>query len=318
MAILHAPMDERDVIPSVQMATQPFAAMELTPDSPDEVNFGTALAAKEDRLVVAGERALHFFHQVDGRLILAERKELATSALTFSGNDLIVGGGVPSHQTSSDPTHVVLERSAVQVQEGSITRVRTQGSQGYSLTAYQDRLVVGRYAKDASSGAERGRVSLFTRGPDLDLVLLNSVQSRSETFDQFGTSIVLTGNFLLVGAPEGEGRVDFFMRSGKPTYEYWSAVNPPKNCIGFGRAIACDGYRLAISGWDAETKRGRVWLYVWIGGAPRDQLFVEVWESSDPNNGESFGESLALGPGWLAVGAPREGSSGRVIVRPFE
>jgi len=298
----------------------------LALETGDDVNFGAALAAKGDRLVIAGERALHIFHKVDGRWGRAERVELPAStqnerwgsAITFSENEIVVGGGLSLDQNSVDPSDVVLESSPIQSQETPLSLLRAPGPLRHSLTADHDRLVVGRYSKEEGGETERGIVSLFTRGPNSELVLLNSVQSKSETFDQFGTSIVLDGNCLLVGAPEGKGRVDFFMRAGKPTYEYWSVEHPPENCIGFGRAIACDGYRLAISGWDAATKRGRVWLYVWIGGAPRDQLFVEVWEPIDGCDGERFGESLALGPGWLAVGAPsKNAGGGRVIVRPF-
>ena len=144
------------------------------------------------------------------------------------------------------------------------------------------------------------------------------------TGDQFGDSVALSGNTLVVGAPhedscatginanqanndcEGAGAVYVFTR----TNEAWSQqayikgpnAQTPHNGAAFGFHVAVSGDTLAVSGpGDTLTGGGIISVYTRTNGVWTEEAHLE--SPDDPSRGFSTSSTVALDGDTLAVGS---------------
>jgi len=141
--------------------------------------------------------------------------------------------------------------------------------------------------------------------------------SNNSAGDQFGSSVSLDGDTLVVGAP-ASGKVYMFVRSGTAWLQQWYEN---AGGIGFGWSVAVSGDTVAIgapfenssasgingnSNDTSASNAGAVYMFVRSSGSWSEDAYIKA---SNTNAGDQFGWSLALSGVTLAVGAPFEDSS---------
>ena len=172
------------------------------------------------------------------------------------------------------------------VQQGYLKASNTGGSDRFGLSAALagDTLVVGAPFEDSNatgvngneadnSAADSGAAYVFIRTGGVWSQQAYLKASNTETFDQFGYSVALAGDTLVVWAP----------------FE--------------------DSNATGVNGNQADnsaTSSGAVYVFTRTGGVWSQQAYLKV---SNTRVGGWLGQSVALASDTLAVGAPGEGSN---------
>lgn len=231
-------------------------------------------------------------------------------------------------RSGSDPTAFTLLKSIT----GSDSAARD--SFGFSVGVYGDTLVVGNASSSAGAAYvfERNQGDADNWGETKKLV-----RDNGRTFTNFGRSLAIQDDTIVVGAPLGLGDVFIFQRDqdganqwGKTqTLDSGLPITTTPKVASFGEAIAFTGNRLAISapriGITAEDVPvgspafaanfvGAVFIYQQDNGqwAPEAKLFSsDIDLNADPLLDDSYGATLALNGDTLFVGATA-GSTGGV------
>lgn len=164
-----------------------------------------------------------------------------------------------------------------------------------SISADGDTFVVG----DASDNAADGSVTIYTRS-GTHWSVQQTIDGASGQDDEFGTSVSLDGDSLIVGAPDltasdSPGSASVYLRSGG-TWSLDQSFSPASltglTDTGFGRRVRLDD-ELALG----STDGGSVFVY-------RDGSDPTDWAEEDeiPTNGASdFGTELDLAGGLAAI-----------------
>lgn len=237
--------------------------------------------------------------------------------LAFVGDDLAVGVALADITNPATSGAVLLYASA----QGTPRVLRPShaghGSFGQALAADGNLLAVA-----APTDQKVGRVYVFERAGSRYTELAQLVAPSPDERGQFGMALAVSGALVLVGSPSASGMqraaglVDVFERRGTTFVHLATIVSPdPRQDGYFGRSIACDGRRLAVGEPGGPGRRGRVWQFEIAAGSVRT---LGAWEPRGLSDHEWFGSAVALGPDWIAAGAPSSTDThrfGRVFVR---
>jgi hypothetical protein len=137
------------------------------------------------------------------------------------------------------------------------------------------------------------------------------------SFDQFGSSIALEGDLLVVGAPyddipggRGAGSVYVFVRAGA-SWTLQQKIFAPEASDGghFGTAVALSGDTLAVAAPASAFAGGAAYVFVRTGGVWQQQQKLVA-----PSPSVWFGWAVSLDGDSLIVGAPGEDEGGASIV----
>lgn len=142
---------------------------------------------------------------------------------------------------------------------------------GTAVAVRGDLLAVG---EPGSTQAHiQGRVHLFTRSGTTwsPLVVLEAADGAVD--DGFGSALALSGNALVVGAPNadvgietGGGAVYVFDDGGGSWAQQAKITAPiPAKLAGFGHSVAFEGDAIVVGAVGAN--RGAAYVYSWLGGA---------------------------------------------------
>ncbi len=136
-----------------------------------------------------------------------------------------------------------------------------------------------------------------------------------QEFGQFGSSVAVSGNFVLVGAPDetpagtaftGAGDAYLFSATTGDLITTYTSPGPFVNEI-FGTSVAVDGPGgVAVVGapCTCEDSGGGAYEYNLDSGS------LQALASPNPSLGGAFGSSVAASDGIVVVGAPGEPSDG--------
>lgn len=180
----------------------------------------------------------------------------------------------------------------------------------------------------------QGRVHLFTRSGTTWSPLVVLEASDGAVDDGFGSALALTGDTLVVGAPNadvgietGGGAVYVFDDSGGAWAQQAKITAPiPAKLAGFGHSVAIEGEAIVVGAVGAN--RGAAYVYSWLGGAVTlrsslvpanpdavsrsygsavaishagDRIVVGQYDSARPNvNGRAFVFAIS-GSDWLPI-----------------
>jgi len=227
------------------------------------------------------------------------------------------------------------------------SNTQSQDDFGQSVAIDGNTLVVG--APDEASSAtgiggsqvdnsapNAGAVYVFTRSGSTWTQQAYIKASNTGSGDRFGTSVAISGDTIVVGAPaeasDGTGQsnngaasagaVYVFTRSGttwtQQAYLKASTVEAGDN---FGSAVAISGDTLVISATGEDSSAtgiggnqadnsaadsGAVYVFIRSGAAWSQQAYVKA---SNTGAGDEFGVSVSLDIDTLAVGSQSEGSN---------
>lgn len=195
---------------------------------------------------------------------------------------------------------------------------------GYAVAIDGDTALVGARMDDGPAGADQGSVYVFVRNASVWSFQAKLTASDAAAGDVFGTSVALSGDTALVGAPGddlpalNQGSAYFFVRSGT-TWSQQAKVTAADGTSAdfFGDSVALRGDTAVIG---ARNKSGPVAIrqgaaYVFVRGANN------VWDNgsadqqakltaSDPAEDDAFGISVAVSGDTALVGANGDDDGG--------
>lgn len=294
-------------------------------------SFGAAVAVRGEVIAVGapgddagnfGSGAVYVFERFLGKWVYTTKLKAAlpTSSASF-GSALAVGDGwiavgAPfdsSFKTFSGRTTVFQKTSAGWVLENEFAGALPLDRLGSSLAITNDQLFIG------APGGGAGRVETFRLTNDQwvpDQVL---TAASGKTGDEFGTSVAIDGNLLVVGARSdsvvapGAGAAFVFGFANSVWIEMQRLqANVPMNSDRFGGAIALIKGFIAVGapGSDLVAQEGGAATFFANGSF--DGVTYKPFESKKhllplgASGGEQFGSTLAMSPYGMWIGAPGE------------
>ncbi|MCW1887008.1 choice-of-anchor D domain-containing protein [Luteolibacter flavescens] len=200
---------------------------------------------------------------------------------------------------------------------------------GHSVAISGSKVVVGANGRDAGA-LDAGTVYIYdiaSTSPTVPIRTLNNPTPAAE--DEFGFSVGISGNRILVGCPYKEGGATdagavylYDLSSATPGSPVATLVNPdPENEDYFGMAVGISGTRLVVGVPESEsmgTDSGCGYVYEIVSATfpiPADKL-----TASTQKEGEQLGFSVAIEGENILMGAPLHdaNTSGRGAVYLFD
>ncbi len=184
---------------------------------------------------------------------------------------------------------------------------------GFAVAMAGDTIVVGVPADDTPAGTNAGSVYVFARAGTVWSLQAKLTASDGGSSDDFGFSVAIDANTLVVGAKGGESPVApfpgcayVFARSGATWAQQAKLFASDGDSLAlFGCAVAITGDYIAVGARWADTPAG-----FGAGSAYLFQRSGSVWTqqakllASDGAEYDDFGWSVAITSGTVVVGAP--------------
>ena len=180
-----------------------------------------------------------------------------------------------------------------------------------AVAIHEDTVVVGAYTDD-SLGNAAGAAFVYVRDAnDLWNQQARLLAPDGDSFDNFGRSVEVSGDYVVVGADgaEGGGAAYVYQRSGG-TWNHYQTLQAGDATASFGYDVAISFNSIAVGAWqdnDNGTASGAVYTFYAneIGG-------VDVWQetqkltAADAGTGQSnayFGAAVDMSGSRLIVGS---------------
>lgn len=175
-----------------------------------------------------------------------------------------------------------------------------------------------------TSAAQSGAVYVYVRNGTEWVQQAYLKASNAEAQDHFGTRVAISGNTIVVGAPDedsvaqivngdqadnsqaGAGAAYVFVRTGTSWVQqaYLKGSNTDA-ADSFGLSVAIDGNTIAVGAPYEEGARGSAYIFT-RSGSTWTQQARNMASNADAN--DRFGSSVAMAGNTLIVGAPLEES----------
>ena len=264
------------------------------------------------------------------------------SSVAFDGATIVVGAPFNDHNSLVDPgSAYVFEKPSTGWADGTETAKLTApdakandefGSNAVAVDG--DTIVVGAYGRDISTGV----AYVFTKpGTDVNgdgsidwedwvsTLTATLTTEGAESGDEFGSSVAIDGNTVVVGASGDDGRsgteaTDFVGSAFvfvKPNSTGWVSTSTAAKLIAetrgnqdyFGRSVAIDGDTIVVGADGQETNTGSAYAFTkpgtgWANGTETARL-----TASDGAMNDRFGYSVAVDGDTVVVGAYGNGGS---------
>ena len=268
----------------------------------------------------------------------------------YSDNTKVVSENVPfTLVITTDACTDALRVNCDRFEEAYLKAPNTQMDDqfGYSVSLSGDTLAVGAIGEDSDSDGlkgvgitqyESGAVYVFTRAGTTWSQEAYLKAPHTDSYDNFGRSVSLSGDTLAVGATgedgnatggpsnndvPGSGAVYVFTRSVTLSGTTWSRqaylkAAGPESEDRFGESVSLSGDTLAVGAYwegrnatggtgDTTTYRsGAVYVFTRAGTAWSRQAYLKA---SNIGANDEFGRSVSLSGDTLAVGAKLEDST---------
>ncbi len=189
---------------------------------------------------------------------------------------------------------------------------------GYAVALSGDTALLGAPYDDLA-GMEQGSAYVFVRNGATWTQQARLTAQDGASFDYFGWSVALDGDYALVGAVYGPGSVNpdqgaayVFVRGGNGTWSQQARLNAGDGQAQsqFGAAVAIDGQTALIGAYKHEVvrpfgKTGAAYVFVRNGAAWTQQARLNANDSIAEDN---FGFSVALDGDTALIGEPADGT----------
>ena len=275
--------------------------------------YALELGLLGESLVITPRAADGVRIEVDGTRV-SSGEQYRLDALPLGRRALVIA---LSHPAMGARTYTLeLTRSGAQRAYLKAATPRSGDRFGYSVACDGATVVVGAPDQDSGSGAnaimDAGGVHVFAREGDGFGAPLALAASTPRERAYFGTSVVVDGDTIVVGASgdSGGGAVYVFVRDGDGWSEQARLPHPvPANNLEFGWSIALRGDTLVVGSPGDDRDRvdaGAVFLFT------RDGSLWSAGQRLVPNTPQPaawFGSGVALDGERLAVGATGETTS---------
>ncbi len=317
--------------PPVQFTARVFAA-----DSPTDEDFGYSVAIDGNTAVVGspgynGKGAVFVYEYVSGLWTFSEELPADSGVGDRFGHsvdidgDLIVVGMPYGNSSAADDTGaaIVYERGLagwVYLTELAPEPSSVGDRFGWSVAISGNRAVVGS-PKDDQMATDSGAIYIFTRTEPASVKYMSSA---AEGGAEYGTSVDLDGDSIIVGAPRDDtaagadaGAVHFYHWDGG-FWDYQGIRFGSSDDAGdrFGYAVSISGDRALAGAFldDVATADGAGSTDV-FNRSGTNWFCAQTLVSPAPNTGDNFGMAVSVGGTFALVGAPwDDGYAGSVHV----
>ena len=259
----------------------------ISSDRDDEDELGWSVAVDDDTLVI-------------GALGDDDTIKLSGSAYVFTR---VVGGWTQAGKlTASDP--------------------KEDAGFGHAVAVHGDTIVVGAYEEDHTDDDDAGAAYVFTRPATGWADMTQTARltaSDAAANDEFGTSVAVHEDTIVVGAPEqGAGARGSAYVFTKPANDWadmteTAALNGQSNGDRFGRSVAVHGDTVVVGAFEQGAgARGSAYVFT-------KRAATGVWDdwddtsvsnatpkltASDRASGDRFGRAVAMDGDTIVIGAP--------------
>jgi hypothetical protein len=203
----------------------------------------------------------------------------------------------------------------VQTQKVQASDGMSGGFFGCAVALEGDTAVIGRFWDSTSGALHAGSAYVYTRNGGSWSETQKLVGSQPHREDQFGYAVALSGNRIVVGAPErfSDGARDLqlgkayvFERSGATWAESAILVaSNPQQYDQFGISVDIDGDELVVGAWqelfsDTFGGDGEAYVFDWNGSTWAE---AQILVGSDPHHNDEYGGAVSIQGSTLVVGA---------------
>ena len=259
----------------------------------------------------------------------AELDELGWS-VAVDGDTLVIGatGGDPDNTGAA---YVFTRDARGWSQVGKLTAAvrRNDAGFGYGVAVHGDTIVVGAY-EDDFEGGDAGAAYVFTRPAngwaDMTQTARLTAGSDAADGDEFGKSVAVDGDTIMVGAPEEDalarGSAYIFTRPANG-WGNWSTLDADgkagltatlrgqSNGDRFGTSVAVYGDTVVVGAAEENDKKGAAYVFTksaatgvwddWNNKSASDATARLI--ASDRANNDRFGRAVAMDGDTVIVGA---------------
>jgi hypothetical protein len=240
-------------------------------------------------------------------------------SVALDGNTLVVGAEGEDSGASNAGAAYVFTRSGSTWTEQAILYASNSGEDDYfgkNVAISGDTVVVGAYKED-SEGSDAGAAYVFTRTGITWAQQEKLVASDAEADDQFGSSVALDGDTIVVGAFWDDnvgidaGAAYVFTRSNTTWSEQHKLVASDAQASDlFGYNVSLDGDTVVVGAYGEDTfgiNAGAAYVFTGSGSTWTEQAILYA---SDAEADDRFGDNVALDGDTIVVGAFWEDTGG--------
>jgi hypothetical protein len=314
---------------SAQYASEDVRLIATTPS--DSAYLGRSVSVAGDLLVVGAPgdlsqgtvyvwRRTHGYWNFETTLNGSDESSQANFGIVSASGDTIAVGasGQSTNGTMGGAVYIFTWNGAAWSEQAKLTASDLmQGADfGSSVALSGDTLVVGSYWADGVV-AGTGAAYVFTRSGTTWTEQTKLVAFDGAYQDNFGASVALSGNTVIVGAPRDtlvtsiEGSAYVFVGSGSSwSFQQKLTASDASSDDDFGASVSIDGDRLAVgadtAGPSPSDESGAAYVFdrsgaAWSESARVNALFRGPFDR--------FGSGVSLQGDSLVVGAPHESAA---------
>jgi len=218
----------------------------------------------------------------------------------FSDDDSGIGSG---------SAYVYIQSGSVWTEQAKLTASDGANSDefGLSVAISRDTIVIGAWYDDTEFGIDCGSAYVYTRSGTAWTEQAKLTASDGAPTDQFGLSVAISGDIIVIGANWDDTEAAFnrgsayvYIRSGTVWTE--QAKLAPSDGAGFdsfGYRVATDGANIAIGAYGNDGT-GSAYVYTRSGTIWTEQAKLTA---SDGAGEDLFGISVAIAGGAVVIGA---------------
>jgi hypothetical protein len=216
------------------------------------------------------------------------------------------------------------------------------GDFGFSVAISGSYIVVGAPYEGGSTNAIGGAGEAYVYKKDQGGVdnwgLIKTLNSSNEdTSDYFGSSVAISGNYIVVGAPQDDGSTDAISSAGEAYVFYkdqggtdnWGLIKTLNSSNedasdNFGWSVAIDDDYMVVGAYDdggstdAISSAGEAYVFKKNQGGPNNWGLIKTLNSSNEDTSDYFGSSVAIDGDYIVIGAYLDDGTADAISRAGE
>lgn len=304
-------------------ATWSFQAKLTAPDGAQDDHFGGAVAIYGDTVVVGARQddeytgAVYVFVRANGiwnyqdKFTAADASSYTSfgEAVAISGDTVVAGaGGVDTAAQNAGAAYVFTRSNTTWTQQAKLTASDAGDGDnlGNAVAVNSDTAVVGAYRDTIGADYGQGSAYVFTRSGATWTQQKKFTRLTGGAWDQFGTSVAVSGTTVLVGAPSEDistGAAYVYARSGTAWTLQKRLVAPEADSPGeFGCSVGVAGNTAVVGDqFLGPSSRGGAYVFMRNGTTWTKRTVLRRPEPGP--YGDRFGCSVGISGRTVVVGA---------------
>ena len=251
-------------------------------------------------------------------------------SVAVDGDTLVIGALGDDDGTSLNvgAAYVFTRVAGDWTQAGKLTASdrKVDAGFGHAVAVHGDTIVVGAYEEDHPDNinplvdiADVGAAYVFTRPATGWADMTQTARltaSDAAANDEFGTSVAVHEDTIVVGAPEEDsgarGSAYIFTKpaNGWADMTQTAALRGQLNGDRFGRSVAVHSDTVVVGAFEENGARGAAYVFTEPGGGwstltdPAKANLTATLTASDRASGDRFGRAVAMDGDTIVIGAP--------------